>query len=108
MNICCILIEGGLKVGKLASYLPIQWSTSMTRTTISLHESTLDKVRELSRQEHISLGEAVTELLNLGLERKQSLFQKKKTAFSLKTYSMGEPKVPLEDKEAINRILDKE
>jgi len=80
----------------------------MTRTTISLHESTLEKVREVSRQEHLSLGETITELLNLGLERKQSLSQPKKIAFRLKTYPMGKPKIPLEDKEAINRILDEE
>ncbi|MBN1307545.1 MAG: hypothetical protein JXA18_06490 [Chitinispirillaceae bacterium] len=80
----------------------------MTRTTISLHESTLRKVREVSRHEHIPLGETITELLNLGLELKQSLFRRKKSSFTLKTYSMGQPKVPLEDKEAINDLLDEE
>ncbi|MBN1575568.1 MAG: hypothetical protein JW913_03395 [Chitinispirillaceae bacterium] len=78
----------------------------MTRTTISLHYSTLDKVRELSRHEHITLGEAITELLNLGLGLKKNRFQRNKNSFSLKSFSMGQPKVPLEDKEAISNLLD--
>jgi hypothetical protein len=80
----------------------------MTRTTISLHETTLEKVKALSHKEHLSLGETITELLNLGLKHKNLLSQKEKNSFSLKTSSMGAPKIPLEDKEAINSLLDEE
>lgn len=78
----------------------------MTRTTISLHESTLIKVKKLSRQEHSSLGETITELLNLGLERKRAQMKKTKNKFVLNTFAMGTPKVSLEDKEAVYSILD--
>ena len=78
----------------------------MTRTTISLHESTLIKVKELSRQEHSTLGETITELLNLGLERKKTQLKKAGKKFVLNTFAQGKPKVALEDKEAVYSILD--
>lgn len=78
----------------------------MTRTTVSLHESTLKKVKALSKREHITLGEAFNELLNLGLDCKRRNAQKKTKKFSLATYSMGKPRVPLEDKEALHTLLD--
>ena len=78
----------------------------MTRTTISLHESTLNKVRKLSRQKHSTLGETITELLNIGLNKKDELTKKTKKKFSLPAFALGKPKVPLEDKDALYSILD--
>jgi len=78
----------------------------MTRTTISLHESTLIKVRELSRREHATLGETITELLNLGLDTKNDQMKKTKKKFALPVHALGKTKVPLEDKEALYAILD--
>ncbi len=77
----------------------------MTRTTISLHETTLAKVKELSHNEHISLGETITELLNLGLKLKSSPSRQKRNVFKLQTHPMGPPKIPLEDKDAIHNLL---
>ena len=79
----------------------------MTRTTISLHESTLNKVKEMSRKEHRSLGETITELLNLGFEKKSAIRQLRSKPFHLKSYAMGRPTVALEDKEALYAILDR-
>jgi hypothetical protein len=78
----------------------------VTRTTISLHESTLKRVREVARREHTTIGEAVTELLNLGLSAKEAQRRTEPRRFRLKSYSMGTPKVALEDKEALYRALD--
>ena len=79
----------------------------MTRTTISLHESVLKKVRGIAHQSHITMGEAITELLTLGIESKASHHATRaKRKFSLKSYSMGSPRIPLEDKDALNAILD--
>ena len=80
----------------------------MTRTTISLHETTLDRVKVLSRREHRSLGETITELLHLGLKCKDSLARDKTSKFALKTSSMRQPRIPLEDKEAIHHLLNDE
>jgi|WetSurMetagenome_2_1015567.scaffolds.fasta_scaffold50269_3 hypothetical protein len=80
----------------------------MTRTTISLHESVLGKVRKVAHQSDSTLGETITELLNLGLHAKTAQIQKRRQPqlFRLKTYAMGMPKISLEDKEALNAILD--
>ena len=80
----------------------------MTRTTISLHESVLGKVRQVAHQSNSTLGETITELLNLGLHAKNNQIQKRRQPqrFQLKTYAMGTPKVSLEDTEALNAILD--
>jgi hypothetical protein len=80
----------------------------MARTTISLHESVLSKVRQVAHQSNSTLGETITELLNLGLHAKTVQMQKLRQPqpFRLKTYAMGAPKISLEDKEALNAILD--
>ena len=81
----------------------------MTRTTISLHETILQKVRSVAHQSHATMGETITELLDLGLKAKTARHaSQKKTPFILKTFSMGTPRVPLEDKEALNALLDRE
>lgn len=81
----------------------------MTRTTISLHESVFGKVRKVAQESHSALGETITELLNLGLEAKSAQIKKRRQSppFHLKTYAMGKPMVSLEDKEALNAILDR-
>jgi hypothetical protein len=80
----------------------------MTRTTISLHESILGKVRQVAHQSDSTLGDTITDLLNLGLHAKTAQIQKRRQPqqFRLKTYAMGTPKISLEDKEALNAILD--
>lgn len=79
----------------------------MTRTTISLHETVLDKVRTVAHQSHTTMGETITELLNLGLQiKKARRHSQGKKRFHLKSFSMGTPRIPLEDKEALNAALD--
>ena len=80
----------------------------MTRTTISLHESVLAKVRTAAHESHSTMGETITELLNIGL-RAKSLQRphRGREKFRLKSFSMGTPRVALEDKEAVNTILDR-
>ena len=79
----------------------------MTRTTISLHESTLEKVRRAAHESHSTLGETITELLNIGLRSSAAHRPVRGSEkFRLKSFSMGKSRVALEDKEAINAILD--
>jgi len=79
----------------------------MTRTTISLHESVLRKTKKLAHDQHTTLGEAITELLNIGLAQKANSMQYQKKTLSLPSFNMGEPLVPLEDKEALMSVLDR-
>jgi hypothetical protein len=79
----------------------------MTRTTISLHESVLEKVRNIAHQSHTTMGETITELLDLGLRVKKDRNPPRiKSKFRLKSFPMGIPRIPLEDKEAIYSVLD--
>ncbi len=80
----------------------------MTRTTISLHESIFRKVKFVAQREHCHLGEVISELLSLGLKTKFEQFKKKEKDFQMKTYTMGKPLIPLEDKDAIWAAFDKE
>jgi hypothetical protein len=53
------------------------------------------------------MGETITELLNLGLQiKKARRHSQGKKRFHLKSFSMGTPRIPLEDKEALNAALD--
>ncbi len=80
---------------------------AMNRTTISLHESVLEKVRDIAHQSHTTMGETITELLNLGIESKASRHvARSRKKFTLRTHAMGSPRIPLEDKEALNAVLD--
>jgi hypothetical protein len=80
---------------------------AMTRTTISLHELTLEKVRAVAHQSKATMGETITELLNLGLRAKTAHHHSgRKRQFRLKSFHMGIPRVSLEDKEGLNRMLD--
>jgi hypothetical protein len=78
----------------------------MIRTTISLHEATLKSAKRLARAEHRSLGETITELLNVGLHHREKQFLTSSARPSLPEFSMGKPRIPLEDKEGLFRLLD--
>jgi len=79
----------------------------MTRTTISLNEMVFRQVRVISQKEKRTLGEMISELISLGLKS----FQERKRRIStppaqFPSFSMGKPTVALEDKEALNKLLD--
>jgi hypothetical protein len=78
----------------------------MMRTTISLHESVLEKTRKEAKRNHRSLGETISELLTLGLEKKLRRSKNGRKPFVLGTYAMGFPRVSLEDKDALRAVLD--
>ena len=79
---------------------------SMIRTTISLHEATLKSAKRLARAEHRSLGETITELLNVGLHQREKQALAPSDRLALPEFSMGKPRIPLEDKEGLFRLLD--
>jgi hypothetical protein len=76
----------------------------MIRTTISLQESVLKAVKRLAHIDHRSLGETITELLQMGLRQREKHSLPNPTA--LPDFSMGAALVSLEDKERLNQILD--
>lgn len=76
----------------------------MIRTTISLQESVLKAVKRLAHKENRSLGETITELLQMGLRQREKHPHPDPAA--LPDFSMGAAFVSLEDKDRLNQLLD--
>ena len=80
----------------------------MIRTTISINEFMLEQVKTVSKKEKKTFGEVISELVSIGLHSKRERARSRKiAAFKIKSYSMGKPRINLEDKEALHKILDK-
>lgn len=80
-------------------------SRIMPRTTLDLDASVLRQLRRRGARERKSMGQVASEVLASGLREESP-----RTAEPLYWPSthMGKPKVDLEDKEALGRMLDKE
>jgi len=77
----------------------------MPRTNIDLDGSVLEGLRRLSRRETKSMGQLASELLApalAGTERSGT----GAPAFKLRTARLGEPRVDLEDKDALWATLE--
>lgn len=76
----------------------------MPRTTLNLDQSVIRELRERSAREHKSIGELASQLLARELSEKDAA---PRQPFSWVSHDLGRPAVDLEDKEALNRLLDK-
>lgn len=76
----------------------------MARTTLNLDPSVMHELRQRSRRERKSIGELASQLLARGLreERRPDV-----PPFSWVSRDLGEPAVNLEDKDALNALLDR-
>jgi hypothetical protein len=79
----------------------------MMRTTICLNESLFKQAKKIAHEEHSTLGETISELLSLGIQSKKKHVIPESHEFTLPSFSMGKPLIPLEDKEAIFSALEK-
>ena len=76
----------------------------MKRTTLILNEKCMEKVRELARVENRQISEIVNDLLLEGLMRREQ--HKERTEFSLPSFPMGEPRVNLADRDALESVME--
>lgn len=76
----------------------------MTRTTIDIDASVLGELRARQRREGKTLGQLASELLATALHETGGEVEQQ--PFRWKSHHMGEPKVDLEDREALWAILD--
>ena len=76
----------------------------MTRTTLNLDPSVMHELRQRSRRERKSIGELASQLLARGLREEQ---RPDASPFSWVSRDLGEPAVNLEDKDALNALLDR-
>ncbi|HEY7075711.1 MAG TPA: hypothetical protein VH418_10090 [Solirubrobacteraceae bacterium] len=75
----------------------------MPRTTLDLDPSVLRELRRRCEQEGKSMGSVASELLAVALAQDTS---RNRTPFTWKSGDLGVPRVDLEDKEALRRVLD--
>lgn len=78
-------------------------SVIMSRTTLDLDPSVIEELRRRSRRERKSMGRVASELLAPALSEKGQGGQR----FAWRTRNLGQPLVDLEDKEAVQAILDR-
>jgi plasmid stability protein len=76
----------------------------MTRTTLNLDPSVMRELRRRSEREHKSIGELASQLLARGLRQE---VEPQTRAFSWVSHDLGKPVVDLDDKEALNSLLDR-
>ena len=79
-------------------------SSIMTRTTLNLDSSVVQELRRRSKRERKSLGELASQLLARSLREERS---PEPPSFSWVSRDLGKPAVDLEDKEALNALLDR-
>lgn len=75
----------------------------MPRTTLNLDSSVLDELRRRATVEHKSLGEVASKLLSKQLANGSD--QEPRPLRWISRH-LGTPRVDLEDKEALNALLD--
>jgi len=80
-------------------------SRIMTRTTLNLDPSVMRELRERSSRERKSIGKLASQLLARGLREEERAPQPR--SFSWVSHDLGTPLVDLEDKEALNALLDR-
>lgn len=76
----------------------------MTRTTLNLDPSVMRELRERSARERKSIGELASQLLAHGLREER---KPQPRTFSWVSHDLGRPVVDLEDKDALNALLDR-
>jgi hypothetical protein len=76
----------------------------MKRTTLVLEDGCMESVRKLARAERRTISEVVNELLIEGVHRRKA--KRPAPAFSLPSFRMGEPRVHLGDRNAVEALMD--
>jgi plasmid stability protein len=79
-------------------------SRIMTRTTLNLDPSVMRELRRRSEREHKSIGELASQLLARGLHEES---EPQPEPFAWVSRDLGEPRVDLEDKEALASLLER-
>lgn len=79
-------------------------SNIMTRTTLNLDPSVMRELRQRSKRERKSIGELASQLLARELRQEA---EPQPRPFSWVSHDLGKPAVDLEDREALNTLLDR-
>ncbi len=80
----------------------------MTRTTLDLDVEVLRELRDRGRRERKSMGQLASELLTPVLAAGNDSRRAERRPLQWVSKHMGAPRIDLEDKEALGRMLDEE
>ncbi len=75
----------------------------MKRTTVALDERLFEKIKDKARREGRPFQDCANELLRLGLEASSRSVEPPRP---LPSYSLGEARVDIADREALYEVLD--
>ena len=75
----------------------------MKRTTLVLEDACMDGVRELARREGRQISEVVNEMIADGLQRRRAA---RAATLALPVFAMGQPRVNLGDRNALEALMD--
>lgn len=75
----------------------------MKRTTLILEEGCLEGVKDLARRDKRTMSDVVNEILAEGIQRRQV---KSPVAFELPTFEMGEIRINLGDRDALETAME--
>jgi hypothetical protein len=79
-------------------------ASGIMRTTLNLDPSVMRELRRRSEREHKSIGELASQLLARSLRQEDG---PEPAPFSWVSGDLGKPAVDLEDKDALNALLDR-
>lgn len=79
----------------------------MARTTVDIDDPVLDDLKRLQRKQGKSLGRLISDLLSRALSQEKNPAPRQKTLQWI-SRNMGEPLVDLDDKDAVQAVLDEE
>lgn len=74
----------------------------MKRTTLILEEGCLEGVKDLARKENRTMSDVVNEILADGIQNRKV---ERSGAFELPVFDMGEPRVHLGDRDALEAAM---
>lgn len=75
----------------------------MPRTTLDLDSSVLEQLRQQARLQHKSMGQLASERLAVALSESEPA---QPGSLNWPVAHLGKPKIDLEDKEAVRRVLE--
>lgn len=79
----------------------------MARTTVDIDDPVLDDLKRLQRKQGKSLGRLISDLLSRALSQEKNTAPRPKRLQWI-SKNMGEPLVDLDDKDAVQAVLDEE
>ena len=78
----------------------------MTRTTLTLEDNLLERLKKQALEQKVSLSAVVNDLLHRAMLARETRERNTKLASEWKTFKSGKPKVDINDRDALYDVMD--